>query len=368
MKILKTILIVIFALLFALSGGLLVYSAINPPTELEKEKIVIGGAPALSLYEGGKATYDVKAIREDEDLAPEKKATDIMVQAAYNLINIKQFFFNARVDVEAASSWAFSDYHYTKNGLDNFKRAQAYTGSLNTFVLRSYYGDQRFEKSGMSDYDFDKESWSYTATLKSGVEETKNRSKDEETPYFYYGTLDFPLDFGGVKAKWIKEGRSEAIDYTMIDAASVKIEDSEEGYFTLSFNCNVAALNASEETKLRLSGTTTDGRMENIVFTDFTVTAEVWKDSGVFRTLHYVTNVHASLSGKSGNSLIEKTMKFSYDDENCSIAKKITTEQYFYDNLNAANKKACDDEVAALAAAAAEKADKAAKQDKDDEE
>ena len=37
MKILKTILIVIFALLFAVSGGLLVYSAINPPTELEKE-------------------------------------------------------------------------------------------------------------------------------------------------------------------------------------------------------------------------------------------------------------------------------------------------------------------------------------------
>ena len=138
MKILKTILIVIFALVFAVSGGLLVYSVIHPAVQQDKEEFDVGGAPALALYEGGAATYDIKALVDDETIDPEKKATDIMVKAAYNLINIKQFFFNARVDVESkAGDWAFSDYHYTKNDLDTFKKAQAYTGGIaNSFVLR----------------------------------------------------------------------------------------------------------------------------------------------------------------------------------------------------------------------------------------
>ncbi len=378
MKILKIILIVIFALVFAVSGGLLVYSVINPPVKQDKETVTIGDAPALSLYEGGVATYDIKALAEDESLSPEKQATDMMLNAAYNLINIKQFFFNARVDVVSDASFAFSDYHYTKNELDTFKRAQSFTGALNGYVLRCYYQDQKFEESGTSSYDDETETWAYTGVLKHNETSSTDRTKDAESPYYYYGTLDFPLDFGGLKAKFVKEGRSDAVDYTVVDPTSVKIEEKEgEGYYTLTFSCSVASLNASEETKERLSGTTADGKMSDITFTDFTVKAEIWKDSGVFRTLEYVTNVHASLNGASGDIEISKTMKFSYDDDNCSVAKKIMTvkdskgDPTFYNYLSDKNKAACDAEIKALADAAAAKAAEAAKlegESADDEE
>ena len=377
MKILKIILIVIFALVFAVSGGLLVYSVINPPVKQDKETVIIGDAPALSLYEGGVAKYDVKTIREDEALSREKKATDLMVSAAYNLINIKQFFYNARVDVVSVGSNAFSDYHYTQshyaeNSLNTFKRAQAFTGGdANTYVLRCYYLGQKIEELGACTYDDETETWTYTGAWPTYPKTTDNtQSRQAEEPYFYYSALDFPLDFGGLDAKWVKEGRSEAIDYTVVDPETVEITDNEEeGYYTLKFNARVATLNASEETKKRLSGTTSDNKMTDITFKDFTVTAEIWKDAGVFRTLHYVTHVHASLGSDSGDIEIEKMMKFSYDDDNCSVAKKIMTVKdskgnaTFYGYLKDESKAACDAEVKALADAAAARQAEAAKQE-----
>ena len=200
--------------------------------------------------------------------------------------------------------------------------------------------------------------WSYTAHI-PGYPKTENKShgKDDETPYYYYGTLDFPLDFGGEESADDDSTlpRSAAIDYSLIDGATVEItEDEEGGYYTLTFDCVIASINDSYETKYRLSKTTADGKMENITFTKFTVTAEIWKDAGVFRKLTYTTNVHATIYGKTGDSDIEKSMIFSYDDENCSVAKKIMTVKddkgnaTFYDMLNSANKTTCDAEIKAL--------------------
>ena len=354
MKIIKTILIVIFALVFVVSAGLLGYGILFPPVEQEKDNSEIGAPPDMSLFEG--ATHrDVSLLVDDATLASEKKATDMMLQAAYNLINIKQYYFSTRVEVLSGSDLAFSDYTYTKNGLNTFKKVQAYTGTLNTFVLRCYYMDQKLESNGTSDYDFDKDVWSYSVL--PPTPENKTHSKEDETPYYFASPLDFPLDFGGTESADDDSTlpRSEAINYDLIDPDSVEIvENEEEGYYTLTFTALASKLNASYETKYRLSKQTTSGRMKNIVFEDFTVKAEIWKESGVFRTLSYKTNVSASIGTDSGDSEIEKIMKFSYDDVNCSIAKKIMSVKdkdgatIYYNALNDTNKAKCDAEIQAL--------------------
>ena len=363
MKVLKTILIVILSLLLVVSGGLLAYGILNPSSAQEGGSTGAGDPPDMALFEG-ETHLDVSETFGDKKASEEKKATDLMIQAAYNLINIKQFYFSARVDVKAGSQIAFSDYNYTRKGLDTFKRAQAYTGSLNTFVLRCYYIDQKLENSGLSEYDFNTESWSYLVTSPDVTD--KSNSKDAESPYFFYSVLDFPLDFGGKKAKVDDESkRTDEIDYSLIDADSVKLEENKKGgYYTLEFKVLASKLNSSEEMKFRLSDTTTSKRMKDITFKDFTVKAEIWKESGVFRTLYYETNVNATLGSDSGDSTIKKTMNFSYDDENCSVARKIMSVKgkkdapVFYDALKDANKAKCDAEIKALDEAAAEKAAK----------
>ena len=367
MRILKIILIVILSLLLVVSGGLLAYGILNPSSAQEGGSTGAGDPPDMALFEG-ETHLDVSETFGDKKASEEKKATDLMVQAAYNLINIKQFYFSARVDVKSGSKFAFSDYNYTRKGLDTFKRAQAYTGSINTFVLRCYYIDQKLENSGLSEYDFNTESWSYSVTSPDVTD--KSNSKDAESPYFFYSVLDFPLDFGGKRAKVDDESkRTDDIDYTLIDPDSVELtENKKGGFYTLEFKVLASKLNSSEEMKYRLADTTSgkklDGTlmMQNIRFDDFVVKAEIWKESGVFRTLYYKTNVNATLNGESGNSTIEKTINFSFDDENCSVARKIMSVKgkkdapIYYNALKEANKAKCDAEIKALDEAAAKKA------------
>jgi len=325
-----------------------------------RDEAGIGASPSLDLFESGTPTYDVSAIVKDGATSEDRKATDLLIQTAYNQINIERYYYSARVDVYAGKNTAFSDYNYTRNGLNTFKRAQAYTGTFNTYVLRSYYIDQRIEETGLSDYDDETNVWSYTSTLKHKKED-RTLKKDNESPYLLYSVLDLPLDFGGEKRANEEDAtpRSSAIDYTLIDPDSVTLteakNDERESYYVLTFKMRTDKMNDSEEMKYRLSDTTAGGRMKNIRFDAFTVTAEIWKDSGVFRTLSYQANVYAKISGKSGDAEIVKSMKFSYDEENCSVAKKIKSvtngkgDATFYNDLKPENQAKCDAEIAALA-------------------
>ena len=364
MRVLKTVLIVIFALLFAVSGGLLCFGIINPASEAGDDYAGIGPEPSKTFFDGEGATYvDVSSVLAAPTTISSTTATtisaeeavDLMIKTAYNLINIQQFYFSARVDVNSGSTHAFSDYNYTRDGLKTFKKAFAYTGSAGTYILRCYYIDQKLESSGTSSYNEKSGKWKYTLDPGLFLKKTKKtRGKDRETPYYYYGTLDFPLDFGGADSADddSTEVRTEAINYSLIDPASATLQDK-GSYYALTFKALPDKLNASEETKYRLSKSTADGKMTDIQFADFTVTAEIWKETGVFRMLYYKTNVHASLNVESGDCVIEKSMKFSYDDDNCSVAKKIksiegTKGLVFYNALSSANKATCDAEIAAL--------------------
>ena len=378
MKILKIILIVIFSLLLAVSGGLLAYGIINPASTQDGDETGIGEPPDMALFEGEKHS-DVSLIFGDKSATPEHKATDLMIQVAYNLINIKQFYFSARVDVKAGTQTAFSDYNYTRKGLNTFKRVHAYTGKLNTFVLRCYYIDQRLETTGLAEYDSDTGAWSYPTD--PSKKQSATLSKSNESPYYYYGTLDFPLDFGGKDAAIADESkRSDAIDYTLIDPDSVVLtENTKGGYYSLEFKVLASKLDASEEIRYRFADTTSgknlDGslRMKLDHFVDdFTVKAEIWKESGVFRTISYETKVNATTGGENGDSTITKTLNFSYDDENCSVARKIMSVKgsknapVYYNALNAANKAICDAEIKALDEAAAKKAAESADSEEKD--
>ena len=93
MKALKIILIVLFSLLLAVSGGLLVYAAMNP-VKPQPPEVVTYEAPAPGLFVGEYADKQINmsAIKSDNTiLSAAERAAKMVVSASYNNIYIDQF-------------------------------------------------------------------------------------------------------------------------------------------------------------------------------------------------------------------------------------------------------------------------------------
>ena len=356
----KKVLIVIFALIFVVSAGLLAYGALQGP----KKNIVIEDisldAPGDDLFLGEYATQkiDMVAIKNAGGVQANQKVAEMIINASYNNIMINQFYFKAHALVESTQTndVALSDYFRAKTGANMFYYSLAYTGLWNPIKARVDYVDQRIESGGTAEYD-EEIGWSYT--FEPGKAQDKGAmTLPELTPYNIYSWYDFPLDLGGVKrmdSEKSTAGRTEAISGALIDADSVEIEEigTEHPYYSVKFGVIVDDMNDSEESIDRFADSC--GQISNVTLKELSFTVEIWKETGVFRRIAFEALADASMRGKAGEVKIEKTLEFSYDDRDASVAAHI---QQFADdfdpkwitNFSAANQAKLAEELAKLPA------------------
>ena len=308
----------------------------NDPTDNQTNEAIavetfssFNDAPASDLgFADSSKTVDVSAITASS-MGKSEQVANMIVSASYNNILIDQFCFVAHVDVQTESKASFSDYCRVKTGANMFYQAYAYTGTINAVVTRIDYGNQRLSQSNIATYDKNDKKW--TATLNNPNAETRNQevTLPDLTPYNIYSWYGFPLDLGGVKSRQNKssatEGRTAAIDYSLIDNASAKItlmtDRNGKEYYRITFDADIEKVQASEETLARFEECF--DLMENVEFRELHFTVEIWKDLGVFRQISYDAKIEAKISGNREEANITKTIDFGYADEDASVAKRI---------------------------------------------
>lgn len=333
MKILKTILIIIFALLFVISGGLLVYGALQgPKIEIEEESAAYS-APASNLYLGEYADkkIDITAIKDDNSISSSaEKVATMIINASYNNIYINQFYYKANVEVEPTENsdkYACSEYYRAKTGANMFYQTLAYTGTpFNPLQVKIDYGNQRLATSDLAtcEYDTDTKKWSYNPTPATVKNNSSSVTLPDPTPYNIYSWYDFPLDLGGIKTceGGSTEGRTEGIDGSLIDEKSVKIEEMQDAdgnlFYRLKFKAIIEKTQNSSESKDRFSSSFSS--LKNLEFSELTFEVDIWKEEGVFRKIQFDARVTASIGSDRGEVVINKVLAFSYDDHDASVA------------------------------------------------
>ena len=357
----KKALIIILSILLVISTGLLTYGIIQGPKKVvEEEKTAMFSAPAPDLFYGdaNAERINMADLYTSNKMANKsEKVANMIINASYNNILINQFYYKAHVDVNPTSNkdkYACSDYYRAKNGVNMFYQTLAYTGTINLVQARIDYVNQRLEKNGEAEYDKDAKVWSYSLTNPSVKGTTL--SLPALTPYNIYSWYDFPLDLGGVKAagSGSTSGRTEEIDYSLIDEKSVKIEEKTDGtnaYYKITFTAIIEKAQASSETITRFSESFSS--LKKVEFSELSFDIEIWKDAGVFRQIAYQARVTASIGSDRGEVKINKALTFSYDDKDCSVAahiKKLADDfdQKWITKLNADNQEKLKAEVAAL--------------------
>ncbi|HCJ01349.1 MAG TPA: hypothetical protein DHV31_00495 [Clostridiales bacterium] len=323
----KTTLIVIISFLLVVSTALLGYGiSQGTQKELDSTAEAMYEAPARDLFLGEYAEQkiDVSAIYEDSGKSKADKIAQMIINASYNNIMINQFYYAAHVEVKGSGKESYSDYFRAKTGANMFYQTFAYTGVLNPAVTRIDYVDQRLSKTTTTTYDKKEKTWA--VSFKSPDVDNKDpMTLPDLNAYNIYSWYDFPLDLGGVKNHINDDTRTEAIDSSLIDPTSATIElvdaDGENPYYRLTFKAIIAAAQASGETLARFSESFDS--LSNIQFSELTFTVEIWKDMGVFRRIDYYARVTATISGNRGEARINKTIGFSYDDEDASVAYHI---------------------------------------------
>ena len=363
MKALKIILIVLFAFLLAVGGGLLVYGALQGPAIIVEEDASAYSVPAANLYRGEYANkkVDIVAIKNDNSSSSSaERAARMLVNASYNNIFINQFYYSAHVDVNPtgkSSKYACSDYYRAKTGANMFYQTLAYTGSWNPLQIKIDYVDQRIKTSPLATakYDRDTKQWSYNAT--PAEVSSSNVSLPDPTPYNLYSWYDFPLDLGGLKAcgNGSTAGRTEDIDFSLIDEKTVKIVEAQDSngndFYRISFKAIISKAQDSSETIARFSESYSS--LKNVEFSELSFEVDVWKDAGVFRKIEYNARVTASIGNDRGEVKINKLLAFSYDDIDCSVAahiKKLADNftQKWITDLSASNQAQIQADLAAL--------------------
>ncbi|MBQ7713224.1 MAG: hypothetical protein IJT69_05340 [Clostridia bacterium] len=358
----KKFLIILFTFIFVVSAGLLVYGAIQGPQELRGDSTKgMLGVPAEGLFSDAEhPQQSIKSIVSDSAMNGAEKAATMLVNASYNMNSIDRFYGHCRVDTEipSADKHFFSDYYRGKSGVSMYYHTLVHTGFKlsDVFSFKIDYADpetpengQRLKKTGQCSYDFDEEKYSY-AVGKPSVE-SNSLSRGADTPYLIYSWFDFPLDLGGKKsANGYARPDTDAIDSSLIDASTVKIEEKgskNEKYYELTFKAIVAKAQASNETVYRFYDT--NKLDSDVEFHEIAVTAQIWKESGVFRELKYEVSAVIEKSGNRGEGEITKTWQFSYDEADCSVAKRINDlGEDWVKKLSAENQAAVAKEVAAL--------------------
>lgn len=353
----KKFLIIIFTFIFVVSAGLLTYGVIMGPKKPQTFDEVSMDAPSVDLFLGDFATQRINmaTIAESETPANQKVA-EMLVKASYNNLMIDRFYFKAHVDVQSTKTddFALSDYFHAKTGMNIYHQVFAYTGLINPASVKVEYETDRLDCSDTADYDEDTKTWSTSLTKVKRKDTTPGYP--DMTPYHIYSWYDFPLDLGGLgrmdKNK-SKEGRTEEIDGSLIDASSVKIETIGEAtpYYRVTFNVIISAANASEETIDRYSDSC--GKISEVTIKTLSFTVDIWKDTGVFRSIGFESIADASLSGKKGEVEIKKTIAFSYDANDASVAAHIKTLADQYDpkwlsSLSPENQTKLNEELAKL--------------------
>ena len=365
MKALKIILIVLFALLFAASGGLLVYAAMQGPTKTFEDDSAEYSAPAAGLYLGDYADQqiDISAIKNDTSLSGSaERVAKMIISASYNNIFINQFYFKASVDikpVQSSNKYVKSEYFRAKNGANMFYHYHTYTGDINVAEARIDYVDERVQAKTMSNVNYNRTTGEWNYGLNNVKESTYDKpvALPDPTPYNIYSWYDFPIDLGGIKSCNGNSGRTADIDYSLIDEKSVvieeKVDENNNAYYRINFKAIIAKAMASAETKDRFSDSFNS--LSNVDFSELAFEVDIWKDAGVFRKIGFNARVTASMGNDRGEVKIDKVLAFSYTDADCSVAAHIkkfsdTFTSKWIDYLSSENQAKLQEELTALAA------------------
>lgn len=335
----KKVIIIILAVLIAVSGALLIYGAAQgPQKEFNQESKGLLAAPAAAISEGADHWYSLDSVLSSGSF--QEKAAKLMVYTSYNQMYAKQFYFSAHVDVFAGNKYTCSDYFRAQQGVNTFYQALAYTGTqlTNMATRRVDYHNVRYSKvePGIS---YDKKEQTYSFSLANPDVDDRETTLPRETPYLIYSWYDIPLDFGS------KEQAYNEIDSSLIENVSLESPTSDAPYYVLNFSADIDKVNASEETLRRLNEGT-GGAMKDIEVLGLSFKAEIWP-SGLFRSISVHARIIAKVSNKRGEATIDRTYGFSYDDADCSIAnwfKSTGWDKY----LTAEGKVAYESELALL--------------------
>ncbi len=335
----KKVLVIILAVLIALTGGVMIYGVTRGTPEVFHEvKKGLLAPPADSIQDGAAHWYSVDTMLSSAS-SSKQKAANLLVYTTYNHINCKQFYFAAHVDATSGNKYTCSDYYRTQERMNSFYETFAYTGgSLNTAKRRVYYNDQKLEDV-TGNVSYDRKTKEYRVTWNDPDVTANEPDLSNETPYMFYSWFDLPIDMGS------RQSAYNEIDASLIESASITAPSDSAPYYVVSFTTDIEKMNASEETLRRLKEGTGDV-MKDIEILDMTLEYEIWP-SGLFRSITVKSRVVAKVSGKKGEGRIDRTYQFSYDDVDCSIAKKFETRE-LTKFLNDDNKAACQSELAAL--------------------
>ena len=361
-RIIKTVLVVLLSFLLVVTSGVFIYGITEgTQKEIDNSSVAMLQAPAEELLLSMPANkVDMVAVKESTSMGKAEKVANMIVDASYNNILIHQFYYAAHVEVHGGGKESYSDYYRAKTGANMFYQTFAYTGVLNPAQVKIDYVDQRLIKQTTTKYDKETKKFSVSLKKPSIENDGEEVTLPELNPYNIYSWYDFPLDLGGVKSCNSKNGatpagRTEAIDYSTIDANSVKIEEvgTENPYYKLTFKANIDAAQASQETRDRFAESFNS--LKNVQFYDLSFTVEIWKETGVFRQIAYTARVIASINGDRGEANISKVLSFSYDDEDCSVANHIKKladqyDQKWITELSSKNQAILREELAELEA------------------
>ena len=150
-------------------------------------------------------------------------------------------------------------------------------------------------------------------------------------------------------------GRTEDIDFSLIDEKTVKIVEAQDSngndFYRISFKAIISKAQDSSETIARFSESYSS--LKNVEFSELSFEVDVWKDAGVFRKIEYNARVTASIGNDRGEVRINKLLAFSYDDTDCSVAahiKKLADNftQKWITDLSASNQAQIQADLAAL--------------------
>lgn len=334
MKVLKIVLIVLISIVVLASGGLLAYGAsMGAPQGTEIPTAGLLAAPATDLYLGKlDSNYTMtKAMTADSRA---EKVANMLIYATYNHINVDHWYFISTVEAKAAGQQVNSQYFHVQEGVNSYHESAVSAGIA---TRRMYFYNTKVEDTGGATYKngtFATNGWGTFLCTKKSVTPTLK----DPTPYAIYSWFDLPVDLG-----------DEILDFSLINSSASSIEES-AAYYTVTLIGDVTAMNTSDESKRRAQESTGD-QMTNIVFKEVTITAEIWKDSGLFRQIDCNMRIIASAGGDRGEGTITRSTKFNYDDVACSVAKWIHDgDRAYAKKLDSTSKTKYDEEYAAIKA------------------
>ncbi len=309
----KVALIVVLALLLAVSGGLLAYGASLGTSKTyvpEKEGLLL--APPDDIFRESETPIDVSSLLA-VSLTTEQ-AADALLAVTYDSLMTKQYYFSCHVDALSGNKYSCSDYfRIVRDGRDFFYQALTYGGGFNVGVRHISVGTTRLDATTLN-VSYDRSTKVFEAAFGEPEVSSTSGAPFKQNPYRLFGLFGLPLNLSGEKG---------TVDYSVTTGAIVSLvaPTVSEPFYTLSLSLDASSVNASAETIRRLNDGA-GGKMKNINVHALDFVFEIW-ECGLFRSIEVTSEFTATLGRKSGQGKINRSYAFSYDKNAGNILARL---------------------------------------------